>query len=284
MQIQVAGKRGNITLRLQGRDVQRRKDVTESFPVLVESPQGRKIVDGATGERRRWLDTLVMISSPRLAAHYERYLRAVMQRARLLRKRASEAELDAWEYQIVQHGLPIVQAREKLVAEINEILTEEKTLTESELRISLVSSAEYEQKVWIERLRRKRSDDLRAGGMRYGPHCDAIAMICEGREIRSAGSRGQQKLAAIALKMAECALWERYRGLIPVLLLDDCLEALDATRQERLLRRLMASKGQVLMTAPAAGAVPQDVRIETTELTERQPAKVGESTVMEEAA
>jgi len=284
MQIQVAGKRGNVSLRLQGRDVQRRKDVTESFPVLVESPQGRKVVDGATGERRRWLDSLLMMMSPRLAAHYERYLRAVMQRARLLRKRASQAELEAWEYQIVQHGMPIVHAREKLVMEINEILAEEKNLTESQLRISLTSSTEYKQQAWIDRLQRKRNDDLRSGGMRYGPHCDAIAMTCEGREIRSTGSRGQQKLAAIALKMAECALWERYRGLIPVLLLDDCLEALDISRQERLLRRLMASKGQVLMTAPAAGALPQDVRIEMTELTERKPAGTGISGVMEEAA
>ena len=69
------------------------------------------------------------------------------------------------------------------------------------------------------------------------------------------------KLAAIAIKMAECAIWSRYRRLIPILLLDDCLEALDRTRQQRLLKRLQNSSVQILMTAPDGVDITSDLDI-----------------------
>jgi DNA replication and repair protein RecF len=102
---------------------------------------------------------------------------------------------------------------------------------------------------------------MKAGGLRYGPHCDVLNFYFQQREIRHAGSRGQQKLAAIALKMAECAMWSNHRRLVPVLLLDDCLEALDTERQTRVLKRLQASPAQVLMTAPNGVNISQDVNL-----------------------
>lgn len=283
MQIKVAGKRGNISLQLQGREIRRRKDVTESFPVLVESPQGRKIVDGVAGERRRWLDNLILTCYPNLSMHYERYLRSVMQRARLLRRHAGSDELEAWESQIVHHGMPIVNARQKLVAEMNELLVHEQRLTEQRLAMQL-TGPDYVKSEWLQRLSRKRPEDLRSGGLRYGPHSDTVAIHFAGREIRSAGSRGQQKLAAIAIKMAECVLWERYRHLSPVLLLDDCFEALDPGRQERLLERLAESRGQILMTAPTEVAVPRDVKVARRTLDGKEPADSTAGGKMEEAA
>ncbi|MFQ5344995.1 MAG: DNA replication/repair protein RecF [Mariprofundus sp.] len=249
MHLTVVGRKGKTSVRLQGRDIQRRKDVSESFPVLVEAPQGRKIVDGAPGERRRWLDALMMICFQHSRIHYDRYLRAVMQRGRLLRRQALSDELDSWEKQIVQHGLQIVSVRRHMVSEINALLQEEQVLTEDVVSLS-VSMPDYSEDTWLERLKSKRSDDIRVGSLRFGPHVDGINIIFQKREIRSAGSRGQQKLAAIALKMAECALWSRYRRLIPVILLDDCLEALDRHRQMRLFQRLQQSPAQILMTAP----------------------------------
>ncbi|MDQ6996408.1 MAG: DNA replication and repair protein RecF [Mariprofundus sp.] len=249
MNLTVAGRKGKTSVRLQGRDMQRRKDVSESFPVLVEAPQGRKIIDGAPGERRRWLDALMMICFQHTRVHYERYLRAVMQRGRLLRGQVISSELAAWENQIVQHGLQIVSVRQHLITEINALLVHEQVLTEDAVEIS-VNMPDYTETAWLERLKNKRSDDARLGSLRFGPHVDVINISFQQREIRSAGSRGQQKLAAIALKMAECALWSRYRRLIPIILLDDCLEALDRQRQRRLFERLQQSPAQVLMSAP----------------------------------
>lgn len=260
MQLSAAGRRGQTSLRLQGRDVQRRKDISESFPVLVDAPQGRKLIDGNPRERRRWLDSLVMTCFQGLNVHYERYLRAVMQRSRLLRKRAIPDELDAWEHQIVRHGLPIIEYRQKLIQELNEILLQEETLTEQPLILSLKSQADDEDK-WLERLKQKRQEDMRMGSLRFGPHCDVLQMHFREREIRSAGSRGQQKLAAIAIKMAECALWRQYRRMLPVVLLDDALEALDSERQQRVLARLAEQPAQVLMTAPQGTNISAQVDI-----------------------
>jgi len=249
MKLSASGYRGQTSLRLQGRDVQRRKDVSEIFPVLVEAPQGRLLIDGAPNERRRWLDGLVMTCFQGLNIHYERYLRAVMQRSRLLRKRVFSDELDAWEHQIVRHGQPIIEARLLLLDELNAALSCEQELTEQPLSMCM-KMPEYTEDEWLKRLQLKRQDDMRMGGLRFGPHCDVLQMYFQEREIRSAGSRGQQKLAAIAIKMAECALWRQYRRMLPVVLLDDCLEALDRERQTRALQRLSDHPGQVLITAP----------------------------------
>jgi len=261
MHLSVAGRRGQTTIRLQGRDIQRRKDVSESFPVLVEAPQGRRLIDGAPGERRRWLDTLAMTCFESVRTHYQHYMRAIMQRSRLLRQRAGADELTVWEQQIVCHGEPIVATRQGLVEELNALLVDELQLTEYPVSLEM-SVTDYQRQDWLRRLADRREEDRRAGSLRFGPHSDVVRIQFQQREIRSAGSRGQQRLAAIALKMAECGLWMRYRRLIPVLLLDDCLEALDSERQCRVLERLQQSHAQVLMTAPAGITVPDQIDID----------------------
>ncbi len=268
MHLSVAGRQGQTSIRLQGRDIQRRKDVSDSFPVIIDAPQGRKIIDGAPGERRRWLDALIMTCYQQMRTNYERYLRAVMQRGRLLRRRNFSDELDVWEMQIVQYGMPVVQARTLLLQELNVLLMHEKVLTEDVLSLSM-KMPEYTEQAWLERLKEKRQDDAKMGSLRFGPHVDVVNIHFQEREIRSAGSRGQQKLAAIALKMAECALWAKHRRLIPVVLLDDCLEALDQRRQLRLFQRLQQSQAQILMTAPDGVSVSPELSINIQFLTEK---------------
>ena len=289
MHLSVAGRKGQTSVRLQGREIQRRKDVSESFPVLVDAPQGRKIVDGAPGERRRWLDALIMICYQQMRTNYERYLRAVMQRGRLLRRRNFSDELDVWEQQIVHYGMPIVQARETILEELNALLVHEKVLTEDVISLSM-QMPEYTKEVWIARLKEKRQDDSKLGSLRFGPHVDVVNIHFQEREIRSAGSRGQQKLAAIAIKMAECALWARHRRLIPVVLLDDCLESLDQQRQLRLFKHLQKSPAQILMTAPDGVFVSATLDINIQRLTKQGLAayvadeSMMRERVMEEAA
>ncbi|RLL54708.1 DNA replication and repair protein RecF [Mariprofundus sp. EBB-1] len=266
MHLSVAGRQGQTSVRLQGREIQRRKDVSESFPVLVDAPQGRKIIDGAPGERRRWLDALIMICYQQMRTHYERYLRAVMQRGRLLRRKNFSDELDVWEQQIVHYGMPIVQARATILEELNALLVHEKELTEDEISLSM-QMPEYTKEAWLARLKEKRMDDAKLGSLRFGPHVDVVNISFHQREIRSAGSRGQQKLAAIAIKMAECALWATHRRLIPVVLLDDCLESLDQQRQLRLFKRLQKSPAQILMTAPDGVYVSPELGINIQRLT-----------------
>ncbi|MDX8401985.1 MAG: DNA replication and repair protein RecF [Mariprofundaceae bacterium] len=258
VRLAIEGARGRLRQFLQGREVRQRRDIAESFPLLIEAPQGVRIVDGVPGDRKRWLDSLVAVRDPAMRGEMQAYLRAVMQRARLLRRprRPDGAELEAWEHRLVRHGLDVVAARRALIDEMNQLLDEERGLTESPLRLDIRD--DYQADAWIARLAGGREADARRG-LRHGPHCDAPAILFRGREIRAAGSRGQQKLAAIAIKMAECALWQRHRSMIPVLLLDDCFDALDEVRRDRLLERLAASPAQALMSAPHAPRLPRGI-------------------------
>jgi DNA replication and repair protein RecF len=158
--------------------------------------------------------------------------------------------------QLVEHGLSIISARQKVVGEINERLLKEEAFTEGRLKLRLNITAPPDRSKWLDALACHGSGK---GILRLGPHCDRLRIHLNNREIRCAGSRGQQKLAGVAIRLAESAVRVQHRGLIPVLLLDDCMEALDPDRQYRLLNRLAASGAQLLMTAPTGMRIPQGV-------------------------
>ncbi|RMG91495.1 MAG: DNA replication/repair protein RecF [Zetaproteobacteria bacterium] len=263
MTLEISGRKGCFVMRLQGREVARRKETAMAFPVIVDAPQGPRLVDGLPGERRRWLSALMSLKWPISAQVHQRYLRAIMQRARLLRRKGIDAQLDVWEEQIVALGMDLDAWRSSLIEEMNKLLSRE-SLPEGFVQIRS-SGGGYQRESWVRRLRDKRQDDARTG-LRFGPHADRLIFELDGRELRQAGSRGQQKLAGIAIRMAECELWRRYRGLIPVLLLDDAWEALDRGRRRRLMDRLSSYEGQVLMTTPnMPGVAGDEVKIQNIE-------------------
>ena len=254
MRIDVESRRGGVQVRLQGRVLQRRGDISENLPILAESPQATRLVDGTPSERRRWLDQMTLYCRPDLVRHYQAYLRCLMQRSRLLRRPGSSGEIEVWERQMAEHGLALSTAREDVTAALNRLLDEEGVLCEQPLSLALPCSAPDDVQAWADKLAGLRRSGQRI--LRIGPHCDRLRIHFGERDIRGAGSRGQQKLAAIALRLAECRLRMQHRGIIPVLLLDDCFEALDAQRREHLMRRLQAHEGQILMTGPDAAGLP----------------------------
>jgi len=256
LHVEVSGRGKSNRIYLQKRQIQRRMELIETLPVLVESPQGARLVDGVPGERRRWLDQMMLYCRPDVARHYHAYLRCLMQRSRLLRRGGSSDEIEVWEHQMTAHGSVLMQARAGLVDDLNRILESELPLSESGVRVSIHSTAPAEKDVWFNRLVTQRRKGQPRGILRIGPHCDRIMIDYGGRNIRSCGSRGQQKLAAVAIRLAECALRMQHRGFMPLLLLDDCLEALDPLRQQRLLERLAVHSGQILMSGPSGTHIP----------------------------
>ncbi|MDX8392547.1 MAG: DNA replication and repair protein RecF [Mariprofundaceae bacterium] len=242
-----SGSRGT-RICLQGRVLQQRSDLTETLPVLAESPQAARVVDGIPAERRRWLDQMMLYCRPEVTRHYQAYLRCLMQRSRLLRRRAADCEIEVWEHQMAVHGLMLMQVRDELIHTLNLQLEEETSLCETPLSLKLQPSAPTEVDLWAQKLSTQRKQGQRV--LRIGPHCDRLQLYFGERDIRAVGSRGQQKMTAVALRLAECRLRMQHRGLIPVLLLDDCFEALDTRRRDALVSRLLSHPGQVLMTGP----------------------------------
>ncbi len=258
--VDVFGKGKENRIYLQKHQIQHRMELIETLPVLVESPQGARLVDGVPGERRRWLDQMMLYCRPDVIKHYRAYLRCLMQRSRILRHGGASDEIEVWEHQMTVHGSVLMQVRSGLMDHLNKILASELSLSESRVCVSIHSTAPEEQEGWLKQLRVQRKVRPR-GILRMGPHCDRIMIDYGGKNIRSCGSRGQQKLAAIAVRLAECTLRMQYRGLMPLLLLDDGLEALDPLRKQRLMARLSMHSGQILMTGPSEAQLPVGLNI-----------------------
>jgi len=267
LEVKVVRKSNSNQVYLQGCRLQRRTELTETLPVLVESPQGARLVDGVPGERRRWLDQMMLYCRPDVSRHYHAYLRCLMQRGRLLRRGGAVDEIEVWEHQMTVHGSVLMQVRASILEDLNRVLESERSLSEAEVRISIRSTAPLERDAWFHRLVMQRKGGKSRGVLRIGPHCDRVFIDYGGRDIRACGSRGQQKLAAVAVRLAECVLRRQHRGLMPLLLLDDCLEALDPLRQHRLLERLASHSGQVLMTCPVGTRLPEGLGINCYRLT-----------------
>jgi len=257
LQAEAVGRGGRVELRLQGSPVQRHSELMEALPVIVEAPQARRLVDGTSRERRRWLDSLLTACRDSYGNRYRRYIRCLIQWQRLRRNGVSNAgEMAAWESQLVDSGLSIMEMRQVIINELNKYLSESTDLINSELKISLKNSAPAEVETWRSKLSKYRSGDNNSG-FRLGPHCDQLQIIYRGREILHTGSRGQQRLAAIALRMAEWKIRTQKRGVAPMILLDDCLEPLDRNGQKKLVDFLKSSNAQILITTP------QDIELDS---------------------
>ncbi len=249
LHIRVDGKKGKVDMHLQGRKITARKEMFAHISLIVDAPQGVRLIDGTPGERRKWLDRLVIAAQAASYAHYQGYLRALMQRGRLLRHHGSAGELEAWEQQIADYGLIIHEKRAMILAQLNQHLAQENTWLDLPFQLEISGQTFENKEKWLDWLAAKRAEHHRLGRVTQGPHCDRLKISYDTRDIRVCGSRGQQKVSAIALRLAECAMLQEAKRMTPILLLDDCLEALDQDRALRLINRLREHQGQVLMTA-----------------------------------
>jgi len=249
LHVRVDGKKGKVNMSLQGRRIAKRQDMFEHVALVVDAPQGVRLIDGSPGERRKWLDRLVIASQAASHAHYQGYLRALMQRGRLLRHGGSVAELESWEQQIVEYGMILNAKRAMVLGELNQHLVEESYWLDLPFQLEITQQPFESQEAWLTFLASKREEHHQLGRVTQGPHCDRLKISYNSREIRVCGSRGQQKISGIVLRLAECAVLQKSKRMMPILLLDDCFEALDQTHALRLMERLKQHQGQVLMTA-----------------------------------
>ena len=108
----------------------------------------------------------------------------------------------------------------------------------------------------VTELAERRERDVERGFTGFGPHRDEVALRRDGRELRAYGSQGQQRLALLALLLAERDALAATRAAVPLLLLDDVMSELDADRRARLVARLRADGGQAVVTTTDLAHVP----------------------------
>ncbi|MBI2247059.1 MAG: DNA replication/repair protein RecF [Armatimonadetes bacterium] len=241
----------------------RRGELLGHVLAVVASPHDEHVVSGAPAHRRRLLDFLLAQISPAYFFTLLRYTRAVAQRNRLLRDlaRASPRErdgaLEAWDEQIASMGAAITARRRDIVDRLSSAVSgtyAELSGGSEGLTITYVPSlrATDESAMIAEAraaLMRRRQDEIARGMTLCGPHRDDLLLQIDGRDLRAFGSRGQQQMAIVAVRLAERRTLCEEVGEEPVLLLDDTLQSLDEDRQARLLALLDRTQALVTVTA-----------------------------------
>ncbi len=208
--------------------------------VVFFSPEDLNIIKNGPSERRRFLD-LELCQLDKLYVHsLVQYNRVLLQRNKLLKELNFRPEyketLEVWDVQLLMYGKEIIRCREDFVGKLNGMVRK----THNQIsggREALVLA--YEPNVLVSQFAEKlcfnREMDIRLGTTTTGPHRDDISFLVDGIDIRKFGSQGQQRTAALSLKLSEIELVKQLVRDYPVLLLDDVLSELDGGRQEQLL-------------------------------------------------
>jgi DNA replication and repair protein RecF len=218
---------------------------------LVFTPDRLGVVKGAPAARRAYFDRVLGRLSPARAPLPAEYGAAVAQRNAALRVR-SEA-LSTWTEQVVELGAQLVAARKETLSLLASPFAEragELGLADAELRY-------VGEPPTVAALEARLERDLERGVTGLGPHLDDVVVASGPRDLRSYGSQGEQRLAVLALLLAEAELIAERRGFAPLLLLDDVLSELDPARRRILAGRLQ-QHGQALITATDAAMLPAD--------------------------
>lgn|SRR5699024_5093040 len=157
--------------------------------------------------------------------------------------------LEVWEAQLVKFGKPIIHRREKFIHQLNPILTAiHRNLTGGKEELIMVYDPDTEPEQLELALCKNRDRELKQKTTMSGPHRDDIRFIINGIDIRTFGSQGQQRSAALSLKLAEIELVKQQIKDVPILLLDDVLSELDSNRQNYLLDSMQGIQTMITCT------------------------------------
>jgi DNA replication and repair protein RecF len=246
-----SGKRATLNgARLRAAE-QLRGEVT----TLVFTPDRLVVVKGGPAVRRAYFDRVLGRLNPARASLSAEYGAAVGQRNAALRRVAqglsSRDALAPWNEQVSALAGELVTGRHETVAALQPRFAEraaELGLPDAELRYEGEAPTAADLEARVDR-------DLERGATGVGPHLDDLGVLSADRDLRTFGSQGEQRLAVLALLLAEADLLEERRGTRPLLLLDDVLSELDGDRRRILAERLRTG-GQALVTSASRGALP----------------------------
>ena len=218
-------------------------DLSQVLHTVFFSPEDLNIIKNGPAERRRFLDSEICQLSRLYMIELANYNKVVAQRNKLLKEISFSGRmadtLEIWDEQMVRYGTSIISERKKFISRLNDILSEiHQNLTGGKEQILITYEPNVSEEAFSEELKAGRERDLRFGQSYTGPHRDDFCVRVNDIDIRKYGSQGQQRTAALSLKLAEIRLVEEEIHDTPVLLLDDVLSELDGSRQNYLLQSI----------------------------------------------
>ncbi len=236
-------------VRVNGVEVDKMIDLFDIFNVVVFSPEDLKLVKEGPSERRLFLDNEISQINPRYRYNINRYNKVLNQRNNLLKiiqyEKNKKKLLDVWDIQLSSIGSEILNKRFEFLKDLCSISREihsKITGNIEELQLKYLSSIDiatynYDEvnNAFIETLKSNVEMDIERGTTTHGPHRDDMQILVNDIDIRVFGSQGQQRTAALSLKLAEIELIKAETKEYPVLLLDDVLSELDENRRKYLI-------------------------------------------------
>lgn len=255
----VLDKRENKRVAINGVPVKKLGELMGVIMVVLFSPDEIAIIKEAPGERRRFIDIALSQISRTYFYLLTRYNRILSQRNRLLKDGGADTQ-DVWDLQLADVGAKIIKTRKGFIARLNGLADKNhEYLTAGRERLTLRYESiegENEQEIrenFLAELKRTRERDVIQGFTHVGAQTDDMAVLAGDLDIRRFGSQGQQRTAALSLKLAQLDLFYEETGEYPVLLLDDVFSELDETRRNKLIERLLGHQTIITCTNAQKG-------------------------------
>ena len=225
---------------INGMPIKKARELLGVVNLVFFSPEDLNIIKNGPSERRRFMDSELCQLDRLYLTDLAGYNHILNQRNKLLKEILGNTSLkdtlDVWDMQMVNYGKRVIAKRRDFVAELNDIIREiHKNLTGREELLEILYEPNVSDQDFEETLSKNRDRDFRMRLSSTGPHRDDFGVMVNGIDIRKYGSQGQQRTAALSLKLSEIYLVEKIIKDKPVLLLDDVLSELDSSRQSCLL-------------------------------------------------
>jgi DNA replication and repair protein RecF len=252
IRVKLAGQ-GGKTAELDGSRLSSAETLRREFPTLVFTPDRLAVVKGGPAVRRAYIDRVLARLLPVQAGLPQEYAAALAQRNAGLRRvqlgLSPREVVEPWTERIAALGADLVEARRETTAALSPAFRERL----EELGLAGGSLGYDAQPPTVAALQLRFDADVTRGATGLGPHLDDLEIAADGRELRGFGSQGEQRLALLALLLAEA----RLLPATPLLLLDDVLSELDS-RRRGILAASVAGLGQTVITTTHRSALPAE--------------------------
>ncbi len=243
-------RKGQKRIRINRKEIKKLSELVGQFGVVMFSPENLQIVQGSPQERRKYLDFAASQSNGQYFFYLQQYHQVLTQRNQLLKAiqegKDKGESLPVWNQQLIDAGVEVIirrrQYAEKLktiIAPIHERLSDGSESLEVKY-VGTLSSSEHDSPdtirgIFNEKICRLEKAERIRGYTLVGPHRDDLLISANQIDLRFYGSQGQQRTAALSLKLAEVEIVKDGMGECPVLLLDDVMSELDDFRRKQLL-------------------------------------------------
>ena len=244
----VEGRAGGVRARVAGKSVASLAELAALLPVQILDPEIHRLIEEGPSRRRRFVDWGVFHVEPQFVGDWQRFQQAHKQRNAALKSRQPKSVTTAWDADFIRYGELLGAARARYVVALGARAAGlVGTLLNMQLRLSYRSGWARGSSL-AESLETSWSHDLEFGASQVGPHRAEVSIFLNERAVKDRISRGQQKLLAAALLLAQIELFPVEAPVRPTLLLDDPAAELDSERLRMLIQEVSGQSIQLVVT------------------------------------